>query len=104
MRVRLAILIIIVSILGYNLWPFFDCFYQCIALTFVLSAWLLVLMCEKGTSLKRVLYIWLILTISNLLDELFFDPKKFGVNEYLFAAIIIAHQIYFHRNVRYRKR
>lgn len=94
----LAISIVLVSILAYNLWPFFDCFYIGIAIVFFLCALALVLKSEHETIERRIYFVFLFLSINNLLDEIFFDPKTFGANEYLIATLIIAHQTYLQRN------
>jgi hypothetical protein len=98
MRNIIAISIVATSILAYNLWPLFDCFYIGIALCFFLSALALVLKSERETIERRIYFILFFLTFNNLLDELFFDPKRFGANEYFIAAFIIAHQVYLQRN------
>ena len=92
MKLAIAILSGLIVVIGYNLWLFIDCFYECVAIGFVLCFLSLVLKSEKGTLENRIYFVWLFLAINNLIDEIFFDPQKFGVNEYVIALLIIAHQ------------
>jgi hypothetical protein len=69
--------------MGYNVWPYawHGFFYHCIAVALVLLFWELI-----GAGLWARLGLWF--AVNNLLDELFFDPTKIAINEYIFAIII----------------
>ena len=81
MKIALALIVLLV---GYNLWEvaWEGFFYQCIAVAFVLLFWEVY---RKGIFAR--IGFWL--SISNLVDEIFFDPTLYGINEILFAIIII---------------
>jgi hypothetical protein len=83
----LLIAALLVLVAGYNLWVFawHGFFYQCIAVGLLLLALLIkrLMPCDPTVTIA----IWL--CVNNVLDELFFDPKSFGWNEYLIAGIII---------------
>lgn len=76
-----------VLVAGYNLWVFawHGFFYQCIAVGLLLLALLVKRLMPADPT--ATIAIWL--CVNNVLDELFFDPKKFGWNEYALAGIII---------------
>jgi hypothetical protein len=43
--------------------------------------------CPK--ELKKIARVGFWISVNNLMDELFFDPTKFAINEYIFAAVIL---------------
>lgn len=105
MRTDNAILLSALAILivGYNLWPrlWTGAYYQSIAIGFFLL-FLTIKRLNKGAGLMdKVATIGLFLSLNNLLDEIFFDPKVFGINEYIVATIIITVTLL--RNGRKRK-
>lgn len=61
-------------------------------------SWVLVLLYVKEagkTNTQQIVYeIALWLSLSNLADELFFDPLHLGINELVFAVFIIIFTIY----------
>ena len=103
MKRGLIIAALLVSIAGYSLWPiaWHGMFYQANAVTLILLSCLIVRLAKRGSGVKRVAYIFFLLAVSNLFDEVFFNPLSFDTNEYLFASAIIIHQAYLHYNVRY---
>lgn len=83
MKVTAAIVVFIIGQTFYNyLWA--GAYYQCIAVGLVLLFWEIQSK-TKGLAAE----IGLILSLSNLADELFFDPKVIAINEYIFALIVI---------------
>ena len=78
---------LLVLVAGYNLWVFawHGFFYQCVAVGLLLLAVLIKRL--MPTDPTATIALWL--CANNILDELFFDPKKFGWNEYVFAGIVI---------------
>ena len=79
----------IILLIGYNVWPYawHGFFYQCLAISFVLLFWELL---DKGLFAR--LGLWF--AVNNLVDELFFDPTKFAVNEYIFAITITIYEVW----------
>ena len=90
----LLISAITVMVLGYNfhkyLWKGF--FYHCMAVGIFLAFLLIKSLCESRKDLKNITNVCLWLSVSNLLDEIFFDPTSIGINEYVFAMVIIIWQ------------
>jgi hypothetical protein len=76
----------IISIATYQLWTYLPkgSFYIGNALTYFLLA--LVIYNQNKTIF--ISFLLLCLTINNLLDELFFDPTKNGLNEIVFSVLI----------------
>lgn len=70
----------------------------------VLTAILIRLGSEKGTDYRYLCDFWFLLTLNNLIDELFFDPKSIEWNEYLFGAILLIHAIYQIRRGKIKRR
>lgn len=83
----LIIAALIVFIAGYNLWPFVwkGFFYQSMAVGFIIVFVLL----REMPSIRRWATMGMWFSFNNLLDEIFFDPTKFGWNEYCVASIIL---------------
>lgn len=88
MKTWLTIAAMIVSIAGYNLWPIIhhDFFYKCMALSLLLLS-IVVWLCKDVSKIVSQIFFWL--CVNNLMDELFFDPTAFQLNEYIFALIVI---------------
>jgi hypothetical protein len=80
---------IIVSIAAFQLWPYFDCFYKGIAVTFLISG-VLLLYCFRNL----ISVVWFLLALNNAADEFFFDPKTFGLNEKIFCLFLILYIIF----------
>lgn len=85
----ILIVSICIYVAAYSLWSFLwpGFFYQALAVCQCL--WMLLIEDTVGKGLKKIATIGLWFTINNLMDELFFDPKKLSWNEYVFALIII---------------
>lgn len=83
MRIIAAIVAMVVASTFYiYLWE--GAYYQLIALGICLLFW------ELKVKVKTIAAeIGFVLSLSNIADELFFDPKAIGINEYIFALIII---------------
>lgn len=81
------VLSLLCFIAGYTLWPiaWHGFFYQCLAVGFIFTFALL----RELKSVRKWATIGMWFSFNNLLDELFFDPKKFEWNEYAVALIII---------------
>lgn len=77
-------------IIGYNLWQFawHNFYYHCVAITWVLL-FILVRDLVKDKWLSVGANVGVAIAINNLLDELFFNPAKFGFNEYFFTFVSI---------------
>jgi hypothetical protein len=96
----ILIAIIIVSILCRNIWILNDNIY------FIGDAicWVLILVCLRNNLVNAIdklicdLVLWM--TVSNLMDELFFNPLKIGANEIVFGILMI---IYCIRQMRHVK-
>lgn len=85
---------IIVGLIGWNLWPYawHGFFYQSNAVHIALKD--VVILCLVRP-LKNRFFVFLALVnfgigITDLMDELFFDPKAFAWNDYIFFAINIS--------------
>lgn len=98
----LLIAALLILVAGYNLWAFawHGFFYQCIAIGLLLLALLIKRLMPADPT--ATIAIWL--CANNVLDEIFFDPKKFGWNEYAFVGIIILITILRTRNARKQPR
>jgi uncharacterized membrane protein len=95
MSKTLIISIVIALIAAYNLWPLQlipGLFYKGIGISFLLMS-LYVMYKEKGRPAFKYGVAFFMLTINNLMDELLFNPEKFGWNEYAFLGITIAYLI-----------
>jgi hypothetical protein len=87
---------LIVSVLVYSLWgPIklhygIKIFYKGDAFVHLIDKLLLLLLCLQipSNGIKKLAVTLLGFAVSNLMDELFFDPTKIELNEYI-AAIII---------------
>ena len=76
---------IVIMVIGQSFWPHLwtGAYYQSIAIGIFLLFW------ELKASGKLAAEIGFWLSLSNVLDEFFFDPKSFSWNEYFFAALVI---------------
>lgn len=83
----LIIAALVVSIAGYNFWPFAwkGFFYQSMAVGFVIVFALL----REIPAVKTWATVGIWFSFNNLLGELIFDPTRFGWNEYAVALIIV---------------
>lgn len=86
----LLITAIVVWVVSFNIWPFAwkGAFYQGNALHLLLL-YFYTWQREKERWNKTVLGIGFWFAVNNILDELFFDPTTFGINEYLYAVLVI---------------
>lgn len=87
----LLITAITILVAAYSLWSFAwdGFFYQFTALAYVII-FILIKYAIRGDKWFRVIAnICFWFSLNNLFDELFFNPKKVGINEYIFAFIII---------------
>lgn len=80
---------LILSISAYTCWGFMwsGFYYQAMAVSILL--WMVIIRDLSTGFLKKIATIGMWLAVSNLLDEVFFDPKAIQVNEYVFALIVI---------------
>lgn len=84
-----------VSVISYNLWPYANAhgwagfFYQGMAFFYSIIFWLLTDLYKNDSVLKKISTIGLWFMLNNLVDEFVGDPQKYGLNEYIFAGIII---------------
>lgn len=85
------VIALLVSIAGYNLWLFAwkDFFYQCNALFLLLLFIVLKNIKVEERYFSKIVDIGLCCSVSNLIDEIFFDPTKYEWNEYVLILIII---------------
>lgn len=77
---------VVLSIATYQIWPYLPkgYFYKGMAVTLLIFAAVI----YRQNSKLLISFFLLCISISNLLDELFFDPIKFGLNELIFAATV----------------
>ena len=82
---------IIILVVGYNLWPIAwdGFFYQTTALSYVIIFTLIKYAIRGGKWFRVIANIGFWFSLNNIFDELFFNPKRFGINEYIFAFIIV---------------
>ena len=92
---RLLKILILVGIVTYSLWqPILN--YTGLHIFYIGNALFIFLMALYIRQISKPSFLTFFLfcgTLNNLLDELLFDPKKIGINEYIATAIIII--IYF---------
>lgn len=109
MNRALVLLSWLVLFIGFNFWPlgsmpglFFDfsflcgLYYKCTALAFVLLS-IVFIRYSTGKTDKigfDVSVGFFTLCMNSLLDELIFDPLKFGLNEYVLTVVVIAWILY----------
>lgn len=76
---------------AFSFWPLLwaHAFYHLLAFAVMLH-WFAGLLPVKHLKLNdRVTCIGLLCALNNIIDELFFDPTSFDVNEYIFLSIIL---------------
>jgi len=84
---------IVAMVLAYNTHYFVKgLFYILMAIGITLAFLVIKSLCSSRKDLKNIANICFWIAVSNLIDEIFFDPTAFGINEYLFAAVIIIWQ------------
>ena len=85
---------IVAMVLGYNFYKFFwdGFFYHCMAIGVFLSFTLIKSLTHNRKDLSGIANVCFWLSVSNLVDEFFFNPTAIGINEYIFAVIIIVWQ------------
>jgi hypothetical protein len=87
---------LIVSVFTYSLWGYFkqrygvSFFYVGDSFVHLIDKLVLLLLCLQIPSnlIKKLAVTLLGFAVSNLMDELFFDPTKIELNEYISAIII----------------
>lgn len=97
----------VLSIINHSFWSFIKeawdirIFHPTNALTFVGYLYIIYEFTKRACNVDdrfHSLLLWaeiaLGAAVSNLLDEMFFDPTKLGINEYISFALIIAYTIY----------
>ncbi|HET8686545.1 MAG TPA: hypothetical protein VFM18_07750 [Methanosarcina sp.] len=96
----------IVFLVAFAFWPklWDGAFYHLMAAGIFLLFWHIEATAKYGTYLQLFSTIGFWLSLNNLLDELFFDPKAVSVNEYLVALVIVIASIKFFRNGRQQSR
>ena len=97
-----------VMVVSYNTWTFTinspfhflkDIYFEGMALSiFILSVVAYRMLKFVGTE------IFVGLALNNLLDEMFFDPKKIDSNEYMIAALTIIFIIYKYKKLQIEKK
>lgn len=88
----LAILCLLICIFTYNLWYYFGkgIYYKGLALHFICTyALCFVSQKIKDSFVSDCALIGLLLAMHNLVDESFFNPTKFEINEIVAAILII---------------
>lgn len=65
------------------------------------ASYVLILCATKYPKKQETFDIVLWLAVSNLVDEMFFNPTIIGINEIAFAITIICYYIYKHRRKEY---
>lgn len=86
----LLILSLCLSLLTYNLWPLLPAgsFYKGMAVFIMLLGIIINNLVSDSIKIWSSVLLWL--SINNVLDEFFFNPKKFGINEYIISIVIVA--------------
>ncbi len=91
----LVVFCILLSLLGFTFWPFFykGFFYQMLALHFIFSYVTSYRMArhvgDRDPFAAKGLLIGLVLSFNNLLDEVFFEPTKIQVNEFVAGYVLL---------------
>jgi hypothetical protein len=84
----MAVLCIVIAIVGFNLWVFFGkgFFYKALAVHFVCTYTLCYRLSLRFAKIDvfccKAVLLGVMLSMSNLIDESYFNPKKIEVNEY----------------------
>jgi len=84
---RILYIALLVSILTYNLWIYLPkgFFYIGNAIFIFILCFYIFIINNKSF----ITFVLMALSISNLLDELLFDPLKLNINEFLFTVFIV---------------
>ena len=92
----------ILFLLAFGFWRFLwdDAFYQLMAAGIFMLAWHIKAASKWGTHTHLFAVIGFWLSLNNILDELFFDPKAVSVNEYVVALVIVIASIKFFHDGR----
>lgn len=78
-------------LITYSMWPFLwkGCFYQGLAIAIALH-WISELVpLHRLVLQEKISVCGLLCAVNNLLDELFFDPRAFQVNEYVLLFLLV---------------
>ncbi len=81
-------------VIAYNVWQYTtpDIYYIGTAQLVLVCSWLIHV---SATGIHKVVSrVFLFLALNNLLDELFFDPTKFDINEFVMFALFFIHTLY----------
>lgn len=82
---------LILYITAFSFWPllWIHAFYHLLALA-IMFHWFAGLLPVKHLRLNdKVTWIGVLCALNNIIDEIFFDPTSFDVNEYIFLSIIL---------------
>jgi hypothetical protein len=93
---------VVVSVITYLLWkPILNMFQiHTFYIGNALCVFLLAMYIKRTTEPSFITFFLVCITLSNLIDELFFDNTKFGINE-IIATIILP--IYYYLNERVKQ-
>lgn len=95
---NILIFTIVVGIITYLFWSLISDFgYDIYYIGNALCVFLLAVYIKRTTEKSFITFFLVCITLSNLIDELFFDNTKFGINE-IIATIILP--IYYYLNER----
>lgn len=94
----LAFMAFVTLILTYNIWGLFEDYHIYdigMAISIMFLVWSIHL---SANGLYRIFSLaFLLICMSNVIDELFFDPTRVSVNEYISATIILITVLYLYR-------
>jgi hypothetical protein len=80
---------IIISIVAYNLWPYFNNLpFELFYIGIALSQFLMALYIKQVSKPSFITFFLFCIMLNNLLDELLFDPQKIGINEIIATVLI----------------
>jgi hypothetical protein len=98
---KILIIAIAISIITYLLWDLISDFgYDIYYIGNALFIFLLAMYIKRTTEPSFITFFLVCLATSNLIDELFFDNTKFGINE-IIATIILP--LYYYLNERVKQ-
>lgn len=86
----LALVAFIIGLCAYNLWPLLGSkvFYTLIAVEFCVL-YFIIWQTVTGKYWRLTMQAIFITCLSSLIDEIFFDPSKIGINEYVGFVVIV---------------
>jgi hypothetical protein len=92
---------VVVSVITYLLWkPILNMFQiHTFYIGNALCVFLLAMYIKRNTEPSFITFFLVCITLSNLIDELFFDNTKFGINE-IIATIILPMYYYLNERVK----